>query len=219
MRDGTSTRTRSRINTGIRLRRQPATMSTAQFPCDAFLLAYIGAGTYTLSITHSGGGGNLTLTTSPYDATCYHSLGPDSCAAGGNGWGGANRHALQYHLDVAGTAGLLCGGRGRIQQSVRKRARARVFSGGHVLEPGVPGPMTLPTALPVASTCTATPSTPGCVLFDETNLETDEMTWALSLVQSKPLRAFRSELEQSALRDARHVWRRGDGKYCQRSWI
>src|ERR1019366_2630231 len=28
--------------------------------------------------------------------------------------------------------------------------------------------------------CTAVPSTPGCVLFDETNLETDEMTWALS---------------------------------------
>ena len=39
--------------------------------------------------------------------------------------------------------------------------------------------MTLPTTLPLASTCTA-PSTPGCVLFDETNLETDELTWALS---------------------------------------
>ncbi len=40
--------------------------------------------------------------------------------------------------------------------------------------------MTLPSTLPAASNCTAVPSTAGCVLFDETNLETDEMTWALS---------------------------------------
>jgi len=47
---------------------------------------------------------------------------------------------------------------------------ADTFSG-----PGVAGAMTLPTALPVASSCTSVPSTPGCVLFDETHMETDEI--------------------------------------------
>jgi hypothetical protein len=63
------------------------------------------------------------------------------------------------------------------------KGRSHAFSLANTFSsPGVLGPMTLPNALPLASSCTATPSTPGCVLFDETNLETDEMSWALSWI-------------------------------------
>jgi hypothetical protein len=61
------------------------------------------------------------------------------------------------------------------------KGRAHAFSLADTLSsPGVAGPMTLPAILPSAATCTATPSTPGCVLLDQTHMETDEMTWALS---------------------------------------
>jgi hypothetical protein len=148
-------------------------------PCDAFLLAYVGPGSYTMSVTHSGGGGNLTLTTSPYDANCYHSWDLTPVPPGGTAGTGqidtlANVIAtLQaqpgcYTVDVTAYN----------QQFTKGRAHALsladTFSG-----PGVPGPMTLPGSLPLASSCTAVPSTPGCVLLDETRLETDEMTWAL----------------------------------------
>ncbi len=151
-------------------------------PCDAFLLAYVGPGTYTMSITHSGGGGNLTLTTSPYDATCYHSWDLTAVPPGGTpGAGQIDTLAdviptLQAQPDcyaVDATA----------YNNEFSKGRSHAFSLADTFSsPGVLGPMTLPSALPVASSCTAIPSTPGCVLFDETNLETDEMSWALSWI-------------------------------------
>ena len=153
---------------------------TGPIPCDAFLLAYVGAGTYTMSITHSGGGGNLTLTTSPYDANCYHSWDLTPVAPGGTAGVGqidtiANIVAtLQaqpdcYAVDATAYNSEFAKGRAHAY------SLADTFSG-----PGVAGAMTLPTALPVASSCTSVPATPGCVLFDETHMETDEMSWALA---------------------------------------
>jgi hypothetical protein len=149
-------------------------------PCDAFLLAYVGPGTYTMSITHSGGGGNLTMTTSPYDPTCYHSWDLTPVPPGGTAGAGQ----IDTLADIIPTlqAQPTC-------YAVDATAYNNEFTKGraHALSladtfssPGVAGAMTLPSSLPVASSCTAVPSTPGCVLFDETNLETDEMTWALS---------------------------------------
>ena len=149
-------------------------------PCDAFLLAYVGPGSYTLSITHSGGGGNLTLTTSPYDPTCYHSWDLTPVPPGGTAGTGqidtlanivATLQAEPNCYAVDATA----------YNSQFAKGRAHAFSLADTFSsPGVAGPMTLPSSLPVASSCTAVPSTPGCVLFDETHLESDEMTWALS---------------------------------------
>jgi hypothetical protein len=149
-------------------------------PCDAFLLAYVGPGSYTMSITHSGGGGNLTLTTSPYDATCYHSWDLTPVPPGGTAGAGQidtigdiiptlEAQPTCYAVDATAYS------------SEFAKGRAHAFSLADTFSsPGVAGAMTLPSRLPVASSCTAVPSTPGCVLFDETNLETDEMTWALS---------------------------------------
>ena len=149
-------------------------------PCDAFLLAYVGPGTYTMSITHSGTGGNLTLTTSPYDATCYHSWDLTPVPPGGT----AGAEQIDTLADIVPTlqAQPNC-------YSVDATAYGNEFAKGRAhafsladtfSSPGVPGPMTLPGTLPTAASCTAVPSTPGCVMFDETHLETDEMTWALS---------------------------------------
>jgi hypothetical protein len=149
-------------------------------PCDAFLLAYAGAGTYTLSITHSGGGGNLTLTTSPYNATCYHSWDLTPVPPGGTAGTGQIDTLSSIISTLQGEPACYAVGAAAFNNQFAK-GRAHAFSLADTFSsPGVPGPMTLPTTLPVASTCTATPSTPGCVLFDETNLETDELTWALS---------------------------------------
>ncbi|MFZ0683945.1 MAG: hypothetical protein WAM89_00250 [Terriglobales bacterium] len=149
-------------------------------PCDAFLLAYVGPGTATLSITHNGGGGNLTLTTTPYDANCYHSWNLAPVLPGETG--GANQidtlanivPTLQQEPDcyaVDATA----------YDNQFAKARAHAVSLADTLSSlDVPGPMTLPGTLPAASDCTAVASTPGCVLDNETNLESDEMTWALS---------------------------------------
>jgi hypothetical protein len=149
-------------------------------PCDAFLLAYVGPGTYTMSITHSGGGGNLTLTTSPYSSTCYHSWDLTPVPPGGTPRAGQ----IDTLADVIPTlqAQPTCYAvDATAYNNEFAKGRAHAFSLANTFSsPGVPGPMTLPNTLPVASTCTATPSTPGCVLFDETNLETDEMTWAVS---------------------------------------
>ena len=133
-----------------------------------------------MSITHSGGGGNLTLTTSPYDATCYHSWDLTPVPPGGTAGAGQidtigdiipTLQAQPTCYAVDATA----------YNSEFAKGRAHAFSLADTFSsPGVAGAMTLPSSLPVASSCTAVPSTPGCVLFDETNLETDEMTWALS---------------------------------------
>jgi len=149
-------------------------------PCDAFLLAYVGPGTYTLSITHSGSGGNLTLTTSPYDATCYHSWDLTPVPPGGTAAPGQIDTladiipTLQAQPNCYGVDATAYG-------NEFAKGRAHAFSLADTFSsPGVPGPMTLPATLPRAANCTATPSTAGCVMFDETYLETDEMTWALS---------------------------------------
>jgi hypothetical protein len=149
-------------------------------PCDAFLLAYAGPGTYTMSITHSGEGGNLTLTTTPYDATCYHSWDLTPVAPGGTAGVGqidtlANIVATLEEQPDCYTVGASA------YNNQFAKARAHAYSLADTLSsPGVAGPMTLPSTLPAASACTTVPSTPGCVLFDETNMESDEMTWALS---------------------------------------
>jgi Polysaccharide deacetylase len=146
-------------------------------PCDAFLLAYVGPGTYTMSITHGGGGGNLTLTATPYNATCYHSWDLTPVPPGGTpGAGQIDTLAnivptLQaqpncYAVDATAYNNQFAKGRSHAF------SLANTFSSA-----GVPGPMTLPGRVPIASSCTASASTPGCVLFDETNLETDEMSW------------------------------------------
>jgi hypothetical protein len=152
-------------------------------PCDAFLLAYVGAGTYTMSITHSGGGGNLTLTTSPYNAACYHSWDLTPVAPGGMPGTGqidtlANIVATLQEQPACYTVGASAYSNEFAKGRVHAFSLANTFS-----SPGVAGPMTLPTTLPTASSCTTVPATPGCVLFDETNLETDEMTWALTWFQ------------------------------------
>ena len=149
-------------------------------PCDAFLLAYVGPGSYTMTITHSGAGGNLTLTTNPYDATCYHSWDLTPVAPGGTAQPGQidtlasivpTLQAQPQCYAVDATA----------YNNQFAKGRSHAFSLADTLSsPGVAGPMTLPSVLPAASMCTAVPSTPGCVLFSETNLETDEMGWALS---------------------------------------
>jgi len=157
----------------------PCNDVTGPIPCDAFLIAYVGPGSYSMSITHSGSGGNLTLTTSPYDPTCYHSWDLTPVSPGGTPGAGqidtlANViSTLQaqptcYAVDATAYNNQFAKGR------AHALSLADTFSNF-----GVPGPMTLPTSLPVASSCTAAPSTPGCVLFDEARLETDEMTWAL----------------------------------------
>ena len=106
-------------------------------PCDAFLLAYVGPGSYTMSITHSGGGGNLTLTTSPYDATCYHSWDLTPVAPGGTAGAGQidtiwrilsrrcrhSRLAMRWmrpHITVSSRKG----GRTPFRWRTRSRARA-----------------------------------------------------------------------------------------------
>jgi hypothetical protein len=158
----------------------PCSDVNGPIPCDAFLLAYVGPGSYTMSITHSGGGGNLTLTTSPYDATCYHSWDLTPVPPGGTAGAGQidtigdiiptlQAQPTCYAVDATAYNNEFAKGRSHAF------SLADTFS-----SPGVAGPMTLPSSLPVASSCSAVPSTPGCVLFDETNLETDEMTWALS---------------------------------------
>jgi hypothetical protein len=149
-------------------------------PCDAFLLAYVGPGSYTMSITHSGAGGNLTLTATPYNATCYHSWDLTPVPPGGTAAPGqidtladiiATLQAQPACYAVDATA----------YNNQFAKGRAHGFSLANTFSsPGVAGSMTLPSSLPAASSCTATPSTPGCVLFDETNMETDEMSWALS---------------------------------------
>ncbi len=149
-------------------------------PCDAFLLAYVGPGTYTMSITHSGGGGNLTLTTSPYDATCYHSWDLTPVPPGGTAEAGQIDALSNIISTLQGQPSCYAVGATAYSNEFAK-GRAHGWSLANTFSsPGIPGPMTLPSTLPVASSCTATPSTPGCVLFDETNLETDEMTWALT---------------------------------------
>jgi hypothetical protein len=154
--------------------------ATGPIPCDAFLLAYVGAGTYTMSITHSGTGGNLTLTTSPYDATCYHSWDLTPVPPGGTAAAGQ----IDTLADIIPTLQAqpecyVVDATAYNQQFAKGRAHAWSLA-DTFSSPGVPGPMTLPGSLPSASSCTTTPSTPGCVLFDETRLETDEMSWALS---------------------------------------
>lgn len=149
-------------------------------PCDAFLLAYVGPGTYTMSITHSGEGGNLTLTTSPYNATCYHSWDLTPVAPGGTAGVGQIDTLSNIISTLQGQPGCYAVGAAANSKQFAK-GRAHAYSLANTFSsPGVVGPMTLPSALPAASSCSAVPSTPGCVLFDETNLETDEMTWALS---------------------------------------
>ena len=149
-------------------------------PCDAFLLAYAGPGTYTMSITHSGGGGNLTLTTSPYDPTCYHSWDLTPVPPGGTP-GAGQIDTLANIIPTLQGEPTCYAVDATAYNSQFAKGRAHAFSLADTFSiPGVPGPMTLPSALPAASSCTAVPSTPGCVLFDETNLETDEMTWALT---------------------------------------
>src|SRR5580658_4860004 len=149
-------------------------------PCDAFLLAYVGPGTYTMSITHSGGGGNLTLTTSPYNATCYHSWDLTPVPPGGAAGSGQIDTLADVVPTLQGQPTCYAVDATAYNNEFAK-GRAHAFSLADTFSsPGVAGPMTLPTSLPAASSCTATPSTPGCVLFDETNMETDEMTWALS---------------------------------------
>jgi hypothetical protein len=149
-------------------------------PCDAFLLAYVGPGTNNMSITHSGGGGNLTLTTTPYDATCYHSWDLTPVAPGGTAGAGqidtlANIVATLEEQPDCYAVGATA------YNSEFAKGRAHAYSLADTFSsPGVLGPMTLPVTLPAAASCTAVPSTPGCVLFDETNMESDEMTWALS---------------------------------------
>ena len=149
-------------------------------PCDAFLLAYVGPGSYTMSITHNGAGGNLTLSTTPYDATCYHSWDLTPVAPGGTAQAGqidtlANivptLEAQPECYAVDATA----------YNNQFAKGRAHAYSLADTwASPGVAGVMTLPSVLPTAASCKAVPATPGCVLFDETNLETDEMQWALA---------------------------------------
>ncbi len=149
-------------------------------PCDAFLLAYVGPGSYTMSITHNGAGGNLTLSTTPYDATCYHSWDLTPVAPGGTAQAGqidtlANivptLEAQPECYAVDATA----------YNNQFAKGRAHAYSLADTwASPGVAGVMTLPSVLPAAASCKAVPATPGCVLFDETNLETDEMGWALA---------------------------------------
>ena len=149
-------------------------------PCDAFLLAYVGPGTYTMSITHSGGGGNLTLTTSPYDPTCYHSWDLTPVPPGGTA-GAGQIDTLGDVIPTLQAQPTCYAVDATAYNNEFTKGRAHAYSLADTFSsPGVAGPMTLPSSLPVASSCTAAPSTPGCVLFDETNLETDEMTWALS---------------------------------------
>ena len=149
-------------------------------PCDAFLLAYVGPGSYTMSITHNGAGGNLTLSTTPYDATCYHSWDLTPVAPGGTAQPGqidtlANivptLEAQPQCYAVDATA----------YNNQFAKGRAHAFSLADTwASPGVAGAMTLPSVLPAAASCKAVPATPGCVMFDETNMETDEMRWALA---------------------------------------
>jgi len=149
-------------------------------PCDAFLLAYVGPGSYTMSITHSGGGGNLTLTTSPYDATCYHSCDLTPVPPGGTAGAGQIDRLSNIIATLQGQPSCYAVGATAYNNQFAK-GRAHGWSLANTFSsPGVAGPMTLPNSLPAASSCTATPSTPGCVLFDEASLETDEMTWALT---------------------------------------
>ncbi len=151
-------------------------------PCDAFLLAYVGPGTYTMSITHSGGGGNLTLTTSPFNATCYHSWDLTPVPPGGTAGVGQIDTLADAIPTLQGQPNCYLVDATAYNSEFAK-GRAHAFSLADTFSSsGVPGPMTLPATLPVASSCTAIPSTPGCVLFDQTHMETDEMTWALSWV-------------------------------------
>ncbi len=96
-------------------------------PCDAFLLAYVGPGTYTMSITHSGGGGNLTLTASPYNATCYPLMGPDSGGCRGErlGWGKSTRFPI-LSLRCRGSRVAMRWERRHTSASSRKGGRTRI---------------------------------------------------------------------------------------------
>ena len=149
-------------------------------PCDAFLLAYVGPGTYAMSVTHSGLGGNLTLTTSPYDPTCYHSWDLTPVAPGGTAGVGQIDTIANVISTLEGQPNCFAVDATAYNNAFAK-GRAHAFSLANTFtSPGLGGAMTLPGSLPLASSCTAAPSTPGCVLFDQTNLETDEMSWALS---------------------------------------
>ena len=133
-----------------------------------------------MSVTHSGGGGNLTLTTSPYDPTCYHSWDLTPVPPGGTA-GSGQIDTLADIIPTLQAQPTCYAVDATAYNNEFAKGRAHAFSLADTFSsPGEAGPMTLPSSLPVASSCTAAPSTPGCVLFDEANLETDEMTWALS---------------------------------------
>ncbi len=98
-------------------------------PCDAFLLAYVGPGTYTMSITHSGRGRKShPYGTSPYDATCYHSWNLTPVPPGGTAGAGqidtlADSSRRCRHSRLVTPWALAA-----YNSRVRERARTRPFA-------------------------------------------------------------------------------------------
>ena len=158
-------------------------------PCDAFNLGYVGSqASSSLVITHSGTGGTLTLSGSPYDPNCYHQWDLTPIAPGGTG--------LATQINTIGN----------IISTLRAQPGcwsldSVAYNGENDLGATVPGAtgiytkgqahawsladtsVTLPsTSAPGYAACQANPATAGCVLFNETYLETDEMGWANSFM-------------------------------------
>ncbi len=158
----------------------PCNDDAGPIPCDAFLLSYVGTGSYTISITHSGGGGNLTLTTSPYDPACYHSWDLTPVPPGGTAAPGQIDTLADVISTLEGQPNCYAVDATAYDNEFAKGRAHAISLADTFSSAGVPGPMTLPAILPAASDCTSSSATPGCILFDQINVETDEMTWAAS---------------------------------------
>jgi len=143
--------------------------ATGPIPCDAFCWRMWVRDLHDEHYAQRRGG-NLTLTTSPYDANCYHSWDLTPVAGGTAGVGQIDTIAnivatLQAQPDCYAVDATAYNS--EFAKGGRMRTRWRYVFGA-----GRGGGDDFATALPVASSCTSVPSTPGCVLFDETHMET-----------------------------------------------
>jgi len=103
-------------------------------------------------------------------------MGPDSRASGGNGWGGADRHARHIISTLQAQPACYAVGAAAYSNQFAK-GRTRLFAGEHVFESRCGRSDDVAQQLARASSCTAIPSTPAACSLTKRTSKPTKWTW------------------------------------------